>query len=162
MCLLLNIFVYQKLYRVCRLHHARIRDQAMFLDEQLHQRAIAEVRFRESVKTIFLILLALILCYSPFCCFTLVMITVNGDFKKGEGHAMLQTPYLFTWTIVFANFTVNPVLLYFQLTELRLIIKGFLKKWFVCRNKSNVFGRTGNAKTQISLPATLGARFPRD
>ena len=29
MCLLINIFVYQKLYRVCRMHHARIRDQAM-------------------------------------------------------------------------------------------------------------------------------------
>ena len=96
MCLLINIFVYQKLYRVCRVHHARIRDQAMFLDEQLHQRAIAEVRFRKSVKTILLILLALILCYLPFCCFTLAIITVTGDFERGDGYAMLQTLYLFT------------------------------------------------------------------
>lgn len=160
MCLLINIFVYQKLYRVCRVHHARIRDQAMFLDEQLHQRAIAEVRFRKSVKTIFLILLALILCYLPFCCFTLAIITVTSDFKKGDGYLMLQTLYLFTWTIVFTNSTVNPALLYFQLTELRLIIKGFLRKLCVCKNESNDFGRTRNVKTQISLPATV--RFPRD
>ena len=39
------------------------RDQAKFLDEYLHQRAIAEVRVMKSVKTIFLILVALILCY---------------------------------------------------------------------------------------------------
>ena len=134
-----------------------IRDQAMFLGEQLHQRAIAEVRFRKSVKTIFLILLALFLCYLPFCCFTLAIITVTGDFQKNGGFVMLQTLYLLTWTVVFANSTVNPVLLYFQLTELRLIINGFLKKLCVCRNKSNDFGRTRNVKTQISFPATLGA-----
>ena len=33
-CLLINISVYQKLYRVCRFHRARIRDQAMFQDAQ--------------------------------------------------------------------------------------------------------------------------------
>ena len=162
MCLLINIFVYQKLYRVCRVHHARIRDQATFLDEKLHQRAIAEVRFRKSVKTIFLILLALILCYLPFCCFTLAIITVSGDFQNKDGFTILETLYLLTWTMVFANSTVNPVLLYFQLTELRLVINGFLKEMFVCRHKSNNFRKTRNVKTQISLPATLGARFPRD
>jgi len=90
------------------------------------------------------------------------MITVTGDFKKGEGYVTLQTLYLFTWTTVFANSTVNPVLLYFQLTELRLIIMGFLKKLCVCGNGSNESGRTRNVKTQISSPATRGARFPRD
>ena len=162
MCLLINIFVYQKLYRVCRVHHARIRDQAMFVDEQLHQRAIAEVRFRKSVKTIFLILLALLLCYLPFCCFTLAIITVSSEFEKGDRYALLQTLYLFTWTIVFANSTVNPALLYFQLTEFRFIIKDFLRKLCARRNTGNDFAKTRNMKTQISLPATLGDRFPRD
>lgn len=157
------MFVYQKLYRVCRMHHARIRDQAMFPDEHLHQRAIADARFRKSVKTIFLILLALILCYSPFGCFTLAIITVTSDFEKGDRYEMLQTLYLFTWTIVFANSTVNPALLYFQLTEFRVIIKGLLRKLCACRNTGNAaFGKTKNAKTQITLPATVGDRFPRD
>lgn len=162
LCLLINMFVYQKLYRVCRMHHTRIRDQAMFPDEHLHQRAIADAQFRKSVKTIFLILLALILCYSPFCCFTLAIITVTSDFEKGDRYEMLQTLYLFTWTIVFANSTVNPALLYFQLTEFRVIIKGLLRKLCACRNTGNDFGKTKNAKTQITLPATLGDRFPRD
>ena len=100
----------------------------MFLNKQLYQGAIAEVRFRKSIKTIFLILLALILCYLPFCCFTLGIITVTGDFKKKDGFTMLQTLYLLTWTIVFANSTVNPVFLHFRLTELRLVSNGLLKK----------------------------------
>lgn len=126
-CLLINIFVYQKLYRVCRAHHARICDQAMFQNEQLHQRAIAEARFRKSVKTMFFILLALILCYLPFCGFTLAIILVTGS-----GYTMLHSCYPFTWTIVFANSTVNPLLLYFQLTELRLTIKRLSKHLCGC------------------------------
>lgn len=74
-CWLINIFVYQKLYRVCRLHHARIRDQAMFLDAQLHQRAVAEARFRKSTKTMFFyftrpdpVLFAVLLFRFSYCC----------------------------------------------------------------------------------------------
>ena len=109
-----------------------------------------------------LILVALILCYLLFCCYTLALITVAGDFEKGDGYAMQQALYLFTWTIAFANSTVNPTLLYIQLTELGFIIKGFLRKLSVCRSKRNDFERTRNVKTHILLLATLGDRFPRD
>ena len=160
-CLLINILVYQKLYRVCRGHHARILDQAMFQNEQLHQRAIAEARFRKSAKTMFFILLALILCYLPFGCFTLAIIVV-GDSEKSNGYAMLHSFYLFTWTIVFANSTVNPLLLYFQLTELRLTIKRLSKHLCGFRNKRSGLGRRANAQSQVSLPATLTVRVPRD
>ena len=154
-CLLINIFVYQKLYRVCRIHHARICDQAMFEDAQLHQRAIAEARFRKSVKTIFFILLALIICYLPFCCFTLAIVVITVGLEKDRDYAMLLSFYVYTWTIVFANSTVNPLLLYFQLTELRLTIKRLSKQLCGCRNKGNDLGTTTNARTQVSLPATL-------
>lgn len=166
-CWLINIFVYQKLYRVCRLHHARIRDQAMFLDAQLHQRAVAEARFRKSTKTMFFILLALILCYLPFCCFALAIVVVAGDLKRGMDDAsfetsMLHNLYRCTWTIVFANSTVNPILLYFQLTELRLAFKRILRKFKLCecRNKGNDLKRCRKVETQISLPVSL--RFPKE
>ncbi|XP_078363774.1 melanocortin receptor 3-like [Oculina patagonica] len=156
-CLLINIFVYQKLYRVCRVHHVRICDQATFQDAQLHQRAIAEARFRKSVKTIFFILLALIICYLPFCCFTVAVVVVARDIgNMGDDlYALLFSCYLYTWTIVFANSTVNPLLLYFQLTELRSTIKRLAKKLCRCRNKSNDLGRSTNLKTQLPLPATF-------
>ena len=135
-CLLINIFFYQKLYRFSRTHHARIRDQPTFQDEQLHQKAIVEARLRKSVKTIFIILLALILCYLPFCCFTLAYVVVTGGSKKADIYNMLYSFYFCTWTIVFANSTVNPLLLYFQLTELRLTIKRLSKTYVDAKIKS--------------------------
>lgn len=134
-CLMINIFVYQKLYRVCRFHHAKIRDQAVFLDANLYQRAINEARFRKSVKTIFFILLALILCYFPLCCYTVAIIVIGH-----AASAMVHTLYLFTWTLVFANSTVNPTLLYFQLTELRVAIKRILKTACGCRQERRDLG----------------------
>ena len=137
-CFLINIFVYHKLYRVCRFHRARIRDQAVFLDTNLYQRAINEARFRKSVKTMFLILLALILCYFPFCCYTVAIIVIGRAVS-----AMVIALYLFTWTLAFANSTVNPALLYFQLTEIRVAIKRILKNWaFGCQQKRRDLGTT--------------------
>ena len=141
--LLINFFVYQKLYRVCRFHHASIRDQAIFQDAQLYQRAINEARFRKSVKTIFFILLALVLCYLPFCCYTVAVVVV-GDSRLS---AMASTMYQYTWTIVFANSTANPALLYFQLTELRLAIKRILKKLCGCQRKNQDLGTISNVGT---------------
>lgn len=124
-CFLMNVFIYQTPYRVCRFHHVRIQDQKVFQDTQLYQRAINEARFRKSVKTIFFILLAFICCYLPFCCCACVVsIVITGHFVNSAAHKIFP----FTWTIVFANSTINPILLYFQLTELRLAIKRIVKK----------------------------------
>lgn len=159
-CLVINIFIYQNLYRACRLHHARIRDQTVLQDEQFHQRTIAEARFRKSVKTMFLILFALIMCYLPFCCYTLIMVVIACDFNyinKRHGCEMLFTTYTYTWTVIFANSTVNPALLYFQLSELRLAVKGRLRKFCGCRKNRNENNsvRPWNVKDQISLRPTF-------
>ena len=131
-CFLINVFVYQKLYRVCRFHHVRIQDQQVFQDTQLYQRAVNEVRFRKSVKTIFFILLAFICCYLPFCCCACV---VSIIITHHVVNSVVHNIFPFTWTIVFANSTINPILLYFQLTELRLAIKRIVKK-ACCRRAS--------------------------
>ena len=137
-CVLTNIFVYQKLYRFSRFHHARIHDQAIFQEADLYQKAINEARFRKSVKTIFFILLALILCYIPFCCYTVAIVVV------ADAGSVMKTMYEYTWSIVFANSTVNPALLYFQLTDLRLAIKRILKKVCGCRQKNHRVGTSNN------------------
>ena len=136
------MFVYQKLYRVCRFHHARIQDQAMFQDAGFYQRAINEARFRKSVKTIFFVLLALIFCYLPFCCFTVGIAGIAFKLEKGDRSAMMLTMYKYTWTFLFANSTVNLSLLYFQLTEIRSAIKRILKKLHGCKLKRHDLGKT--------------------
>ena len=122
-CLFINIFVYQKLYQVCRFHHAKIQDQMTFQqDSSLYQRAINEARFRKSLKTMFFIVLAFTLCYFPFICVNVAM-AVTGKFN-----CLLKTIFNISFTLTFVNSSVNPALLIFQLTELRLAIKRILKQ----------------------------------
>ena len=122
-CLFINIFVYQKLYQVCRFHHAKIQDQMTFQqDSSLYQRAINEARFRKSLKTMFFIVLAFTLCYFPFICVNVAM-AVTEKFN-----CLLKTIFNISFTLTFVNSSVNPALLIFQLTELRLAIKRILKQ----------------------------------
>ena len=108
-CLFTNIFVYKKLYRVCRFHHAKIQDQTFFQqDSSLYQRAVNEARFRKSVKTMFFIVLEFTLCYFPFICLNMCQLIGNPPISAG---------YFFTLTFVYLNSSVNPALLCFQLTE---------------------------------------------
>ena len=121
-CLFINIFVYQKLYQVCRSHHAKIQDQMTFQqDSSLYQRAVNEARFRKSVKTMFFIVLALTLCCFPFICLNVAMMV-------SKLNCLLQTISNFSFTLTFVNSSVNPALMIFRLTELRLAIKRILKQ----------------------------------
>ena len=122
-CLFINIFVYQKLYQVCRFHHAKIQDQMTFQqDSSLYQRAINEARFRKSLKTMFFIVLAFTLCYFPFICVNVAMAAT------GKFNCLLKTIFNISFTLTFVNSSVNPALLIFQLTELRLAIKRIWKQ----------------------------------
>ena len=121
-CLFINIFVYQKLYQVCRFHHTKIQDQmTLQQDSSLYQRAINEARFRKSLETLYFIVLAFTLCYFPFICVNVAMVT-------NKFNCLLKTLFNFSFTLTFVNSSVNPALLIFQLTELRLAIKRILKQ----------------------------------
>ena len=125
-CLFINIFVYQKLYRVCRFHHAKIQDQTAFQpDSSLYQRAVNEARFRKSVKTMFFIVLAFTLCYFPFICLNVAMVNAIA---MSQVNYILQAIFNFSFTLTFVNSSINPALLILQLTELRLAIKRILKQ----------------------------------
>ena len=79
-CFFINVFVYRKLYQICRFHHAKIQDQGIFQqDSSMYQRAVNEARFRKSVKTMFFIVLAFILCYFPILCFTAAILFAHSS-----------------------------------------------------------------------------------
>lgn len=120
-CFFTNIFVYRKLYRVCRYQHAKIQDQTVFQqDSGLSQRTANEARFRKSVKRMTVIVFALIFCYLPFWCYKALMV-VHSYNSKSPG-------FSFTVTFLYINSSINPALLYFQITDLRLAIKRMINQ----------------------------------
>ena len=120
-CFFTNIFVYRKLYRVCRYQHAKIQDQTVFQqDSGLSQRTANEARFRKSVKRMTVIVFALIFCYLPFWCYKALMV-VHSYNSKSPG-------FSFTVTFLYINSSINPALLSFQITDLRLAIKRMINQ----------------------------------
>ena len=137
LCFFINIFVYLKLYHICRFHHVKIQDQAVLQqDSSMYQRAVNEARFRKSVKTMFFIVLAFILCYFPALCFSAASLVLS--YQEITKSPIMSTMLNFATTILFANSSVNPALLIFQLTELRFAIKRILKNlWSPARKLEN-------------------------
>ena len=124
-CFFTNIFVYRKLYRVCRYQHAKIQDQTVFQqDSGLSQRNANEARFKKSVKRMIFIVFALIFCYLPFWCYKVLM-AVHSYNSKPPG-------FTFTVTFLYINSSINPALLYFQITDLRLAIKQMINQALDC------------------------------
>ena len=136
-CFFINIFVYLKLYQICRFHHAKIQDQAVLQqDSRMYQRAVNEARFRKSVKTMFFIVLAFILCYFPVLCFSAASLVLS--YHEITKSPIISTMFNYTRTILFANSSENPALLIFQLTELRFAIKRIFKNlWLPARKLEN-------------------------
>jgi len=136
-CFFINTPVHPKLYQICRLHHAKIQDQAVLQeDSSMYQRAVNEARFRKSVKTMFFIVLAFILCYFPALCFSAASLVLSH--QEITKSPIIETMLNFARTILFANSSVNPALLTFQLTELRFAIKRILKNlWSPARKLEN-------------------------
>ena len=115
-------------------------------------------RFRKSAKTIFFILFFMIICYLPFCFYTVALkIIMNDDVENLDRYPMLRTVYPFTWTMVFLNSTINPALLYFQLSEFRIAVRTLLRKLCRCRKHRISSGSMGppDVKHQISLRLTF-------
>ena len=148
-CFFINIFVYLKLYQICRFHHAKIQDQAVLQqDSSMYQRAVNEARFRKSVKTMFFIVLAFILCYFPVLCFSVASLVLS--YQEMMKSPLISTMFNFARTVLYANSSVNPALLIFQLTELRFAIKRILKEAFARQHEIGELSNDEQSNIQFS------------
>ena len=153
-CYFINIFVYRKLYQICRFHHAKIQDQGVLQqDSSMYQRAVNEARFRKSVKTMFFIVLAFISCYFPVLCFSASSLVLS--FQEMMKSPIISTMYNFAKTTLYANSSVNPALLIFQLTELRFAIKRILKEAFARQHETGVLSTDEQSKIKFSKKHAL-------
>ena len=132
-CFVVNAIMYWKIYCVVRRHKRQIctqqRQQQQQLQEQQQQPRMQNagllnsLRFRNLSLAMFYVYLILLLCYLPY-------ISLAVIFPVFRGRTSLSIAFEISWTFVYINSSLNPLLYSWRLKEIRLAVKNTLCKPF--------------------------------
>ena len=114
------VLMYYKIYRVVRHHQAQIQSQAHVRIEETASSQLQFARFTKSAINTFYVCFILFLCFFPYAC-TAGVTQLTG---------LSRTKYIalqYTGTITFMNSSLNPLVYFWRLPEIRNAIKRTLK-----------------------------------
>ena len=122
LCLVTSTFSYTKIFINLRHHQNQIQDQ-MQQPNQTNQLNMA--RYREAVSTALWLQFTLVICYLPFV--VLVILHV-----RAKPSSSLFLAWNYTFTLVFLNSTLNPILYCWKIDEVRQVVKNTIKQVIYC------------------------------
>ena len=114
------VLMYFKIYRVVRRHQAQIQSQAPVGSAKETSSHLQFARFTKSAVNTFYVCFILFFCFFPYNC-TAGLIQVTGS--SPTKNIALQ----YTGTIAFINSSLNPIVYFWRLPEIRKAIKKTLK-----------------------------------
>ena len=115
--LLLTTFLYFKIVRKLSLRQVvmRVHVQPEGTQSQAQSRVNA-TRFKRSVYSMLFVYVAFVLCYTPFFCFRIMLLALGRNTAVNVASNV-------TLTIVFMNSSLNPVLYYWRIPEIRRAVR---------------------------------------
>ena len=120
-CLVIISFVWIKIYQVVRLHQAQIQDQLAVASQSFNM-----ARFRKSVVNTMLVLVVVLLCYTPFLVSEIFFIV---SFSRSN-FVFLEISYIF----VALNSSLNPLVYFWRQRDLRTRAKQLVMP-FCCQTQ---------------------------
>lgn len=120
-CFIVNAVMYWKIYCVVRRHKRQISDQQQ-KEQQQQQSGFANaflrrnLRLRNSSLDMFYVYLIFLLCYLPYMSLAFV-------FPVFRGRPSLSIAFHISWTFVYTNSSLNPLLYSWRIKEIRLAVK---------------------------------------
>ena len=120
-CLVIISFVWIKIYQVVRLHQAQIQDQLAVASQSFNM-----ARFRKSVVNTMLVLVVVLLCYTPFLLSEIFLIV---SFSRSN-FVFLEISYIF----VALNSSLNPLVYFWRQRDLRTRAKQLVTQ-FCCQTQ---------------------------
>ena len=114
------VLMYFKIYRIVRRHQAQIQSQAPVGSAKETSSHLQFARFTKSAVNTFYVCFILFFCFFPYFC-TAGLIQVTGS--SPTKNIALQ----YTGTIAFINSSLNPIVYFWRLPEIRKAIKKTLK-----------------------------------
>ena len=127
-CLLICITSYVRIYCFIRRHQLQIHVQQQAVQSSDAGSNLNVTQLKRSTMNTFVFCLALILCYFPMY----VLLTLYGLSIKDW-----QTEWEFVFTAVFLNSSINPVLYYWRLRELRTAVVKTARQMFCKQIEEN-------------------------
>jgi len=125
-CFMINAVMYWKFYRIARRHKRQIRAQEQQQQQQcriLNAGLLNSLRLRNSSLAMFYVYLIFFLCYLPY-------ISLAVTYPLFKGSISLSIAFEFSWTFVYINSSLNPLLYSWRLKEIRLAVKKILCRIF--------------------------------
>ena len=116
------------IYRICRRHRNQIKNQSLANQPE----AFEMKRYRKSLITMIVLLILLIICYTPYICLRAV-----ANFADWT-----STPYRtfilrLSASLVYVNSSINPLLYCWRVPEMRVATKQFWRSLFHRSSTSN-------------------------
>ena len=115
--LFLSVFSYAKIFLKLRQHQAQVRQHVGHEQANGGRIPMNIERYKKTVCTIAWFQLALVFCYFPI--FINTILTTASPSKYGRGSIF----YVCASTVLFFNSTLNPILFYWKIREVRQVVK---------------------------------------
>lgn len=116
-CFAVNAVLYVKIYRVVQRHKRQI--NVLQLGRIPSTGLINILRFRTSSLTMFYVYVILLLCYLPYISLAIV-------FPLSRTNTSVKIAFEASWTLVYMNSALNPVLYSWRLKRIRVAVKDIL------------------------------------
>ena len=125
-CILVICFSYISIWRIVRRHHRQIQSDQTTAQGQ---NALNMLKYKAKTYTSLMILELFALCYFPYLCFEIARLA-------GGGHDFIDiAEYFILETIVFLNSSLNPIIYFWRVKDLRRAAWNTLKSLNVCQNE---------------------------
>ena len=122
LCLVTSSFSHTKIFFTLRCHQNQVQDHFQ-QPNQTNQLNIA--RFRNAVSTALWLQFTLIVCYLPF--------VISGNlFRKTEPFSSYVVALSYTFTLVFLNSSLNPILYCWKIDGVRQAMKETIRQLLCC------------------------------
>ena len=143
-CLVASAVFYCKIYLAVRRHKKQI--QTLQVQRQENAEIVANLASgKKSAVGTFYVFLVFLMCYLPMFCIFAARPISSGS--KGT----FGIVFSFTWTLVLLNSTLNPVIYFWKMRQIRRAIMNILQNTFPIRRRSIPF--YPNAQTTVTSAA---------
>ena len=122
LCLVTSIFSYTKIFINLRHHQNQVQDQVQ-QPNQTNQRNMA--RYRKAVSTALWLQFTLVACYLPYGVLKILL-------YHAKPPSSVYLAWNYTFTLIFLNSTLNPILYCWKIDEVRHTVKNTIRQVLCC------------------------------
>ena len=118
LCIVINTSTCSMIYRICRRHRIQIQNQSLPNQPE----AFDMTRYRKSLITMIVLLILLIICYSPYIC-------IRAFIAFTDWPILPRRIFMLRWSasLIYLNSSINPLVYCWRLPAIRVTMKQFCK-----------------------------------